>query len=62
MYQRLTEVVDCLEILLSHISDETLGQLQQGLKDALALVEVRTLDHIIVGGANSVSMAERGLL
>ena len=39
MYQRLTEVVDCLEILLSHISDETLGQLQQGLKDALALVE-----------------------
>jgi len=39
MYQRLTEVVDCLEILLSHISDETLGQLQQGLKDALALVK-----------------------
>lgn len=32
------------------------------LKDALALVEVRTLDHIIVGGEATMSFAERGLL
>jgi DNA repair protein RadC len=32
------------------------------LKDALALVEVRTLDHIVVGGNDTVSFAERGLL
>ena len=32
------------------------------LKDALALVDVRTLDHIIVGGDDTVSFAERGLL
>src|SRR5690606_11418433 len=31
------------------------------LKDALALVEVRTLDHIVVGGNDTVSFAERGL-
>lgn len=32
------------------------------LIEALGLIDVRVLDHIIVGGANSVSMAERGLL
>lgn len=32
------------------------------LKDALALVDVRTLDHIIVGGSKASSFAERGLL
>jgi len=32
------------------------------LKDALALVDVRTLDHIVVGGEETVSFAERGLL
>ncbi|MBT7306578.1 MAG: DNA repair protein RadC, partial [Gammaproteobacteria bacterium] len=32
------------------------------LKDALALIEVRVLDHIIVGdGENTTSLAERGL-
>ena len=30
------------------------------LRQALALVDVRLLDHIIVGGAKSMSMAERG--
>jgi DNA repair protein RadC len=28
----------------------------------LALVDVRVIDHIIVGRAESLSMAERGLL
>ncbi|MBN8713853.1 MAG: DNA repair protein RadC [Xanthomonadales bacterium] len=32
------------------------------LKEALALIEVRTLDHIVVGGNDTVSLAERGLL
>jgi len=36
-------------------------QLTQRIKDALALVEVRTLDHVIVGGADTMSFAERGL-
>jgi len=37
-------------------------QITQRLKDALALVEVRTLDHIVVGGESTESFAERGLL
>ena len=32
------------------------------LKQALALVDVRMLDHIVVSGVGSTSMAERGLL
>ena len=32
------------------------------LKDALALVDIRVLDHLVVAGATVVSMAERGLL
>jgi DNA repair protein RadC len=32
------------------------------LKDALALVDIRVLDHIIVGGTTTVSFAERGLI
>lgn len=36
--------------------------LTKTLKDALALVEVKVLDHIIVGGTTAVSFAERGLV
>jgi DNA repair protein RadC len=32
------------------------------LRDALALVDIRVLDHLIVGGARTMSLAERGLL
>jgi DNA repair protein RadC len=32
------------------------------LKEALDLVDIRTLDHFIVGDENVVSFAERGLL
>ena len=32
------------------------------LKDALALVDIRTVDHVIVGGDTTVSLAEKGLL
>ncbi|ELV3004062.1 MULTISPECIES: RadC family protein [Pseudomonadota] len=40
-------------------ADETLTK---RLKDALALVDVRTLDHIIVAGQRTTSFAEQGLL
>jgi len=32
------------------------------LKDALALVDIRVLDHFIIGDGQAVSLAERGLL
>jgi DNA repair protein RadC len=32
------------------------------LKDALDLVDIRVLDHIVIGGASSISFAERGLI
>jgi DNA repair protein RadC len=34
----------------------------QRLRDALALVDVRVLDHIIVGDGGCLSFAERGLI
>lgn len=36
--------------------------LTQSLKQALALVDVRVLDHVIVGGGATCSFAERGML
>ena len=36
--------------------------LTRELKTALALVDVRVIDHFIVAGAESISFAERGLL
>ena len=40
-------------------ADESLTQV---LKNALALVDVRVLDHIVVAGGANVSFAQRGLL
>jgi DNA repair protein RadC len=37
-------------------------RLTQRLKDALALVEIRVLDHVVVGDGYTVSLAERGQL
>jgi DNA repair protein RadC len=37
-------------------------QITVRLKEALALVDVRVLDHIVVGGGDALSLAERGLL
>ena len=37
-------------------------RITQRLKDALALVDVRVLDHLIVSFEGSTSLAERGLL
>ena len=36
--------------------------LTQALKQALALVDVKVLDHFVVAGSGAVSFAERGLL
>ena len=36
--------------------------LTQALKQALVLVDIKTLDHFVVGGVNTISFAERGLL
>lgn len=36
--------------------------LTQSLKNALALIDVRVLDHVVVSAAGCVSFAERGLL
>jgi DNA repair protein RadC len=32
------------------------------LKEALATVDVRLLDHVVVGDGQTVSLAERGVL
>jgi len=37
-------------------------RITQRLKDALALIDVKVLDHFIVGEAAAVSFAERGIL
>lgn len=37
-------------------------QITETLRDALALVDIRVLDHCVVAGASVVSMAERGML
>jgi len=36
--------------------------LTQSLKQALALVDVKVLDHFLVAGSGVMSFAERGLL
>ncbi len=36
--------------------------LTRHLKDALALVDVKVLDHFIIAGTSALSFAERGLL
>lgn len=36
--------------------------LTRRLRDALALIDVRVLDHIIIAGGEAMSFAERGLL
>lgn len=36
--------------------------LTETIKTALAMVDIRVLDHIIVGGLSTVSFAERGLV
>ncbi|MEW8507616.1 MAG: DNA repair protein RadC [Candidatus Thiodiazotropha sp.] len=37
-------------------------QITQRLRDALALVEIRVLDHIVIGEGDAVSLAQRGMI
>lgn len=37
-------------------------QITRKLKDALSLIDIRVLDHMIVGGSDSSSMAELGMI
>jgi DNA repair protein RadC len=37
-------------------------RITERLVNALGLVDIRVLDHIVIGGTDSVSMAERGML
>ena len=60
---------NCGAVILAHnhpsgvpepsTADQTLTR---ALQQALSLIDVRVLDHIVVAGAQSVSFAERGLL
>ena len=49
---------------ISAMARATLNQTREvlALRAALALVDVRVLDHIIVGPGEALSMAERGLM
>ena len=37
-------------------------QITTRIKDALSLLDIRLLDHFIIGGGNCISFAERGYL
>jgi len=69
------EVVKCAlrhnatAVILSHNHPSGVAEPSQAdeiittrLRDALALVDIRVLDHFIVGGDSSCSLAERGLI
>lgn len=58
----------CASVVLAHNHPSGVTEpsrademLTQTLKAALALVDVRVLDHIVVGGGGCISMASRGL-
>ena len=60
---------NCAAMILAHNHPSGLAEpseadkiLTQALKQALALVDVRVLDHFVVGQGAMVSFAERGLL
>jgi DNA repair protein RadC len=60
---------NCAAVILAHNHPSGVAEpsradqaLTRALQSALALVDVRVLDHIVVAGAQTVSFAERGLL
>jgi hypothetical protein len=46
----------------THFAVEFRDAITGRLRDALGLVDIRVLDHIVVGDGACVSFAERGLL
>ena len=60
---------NCAAVILAHNHPSGIAEpsradeaLTRALQAALALVDVKVLDHLVVAGARSVSFAERGLL
>jgi DNA repair protein RadC len=60
---------NCAAVIIAHNHPSGIAEpsradelITQRVKEALALVDIRLLDHIIVGDGASVSLAERGLL
>ncbi len=60
---------NCAAIIIAHNHPSGIAEpsqadelITQRVKDALALVDIRLLDHIIIGDGVSVSLAERGLI
>jgi DNA repair protein RadC len=60
---------NCAAVILAHNHPSGVAEpsradeaLTRALQGALALVDIRVLDHIVVAGSRSVSFAERGLL
>ncbi len=60
---------NCAAVIVAHNHPSGVAEpsradelITQRVKEALALVDIRLLDHIIVGDGASVSLAERGLL
>ena len=62
----LEEITD---VILSHNHPSGVAEpsdpdrcITRQLQEALQLVDVRVLDHVIVGGGHTVSLAERGMI
>ncbi len=60
---------NCAAVLYAHNHPSGIAEpsdadrrLTQRLKDALNLLDIRTLDHFVIGGIEAVSFAERGWL
>jgi DNA repair protein RadC len=60
---------NCAAVILAHNHPSGVAEpsradeaLTRALKGALAMIDVRVLDHIVVAGKDSTSFAERGLL
>ncbi len=60
---------NCAAIIIAHNHPSGIAEpsqadelITQRVKEALALVDIRLLDHIIIGDGVSVSLAERGML
>ena len=66
---KLALKLNAASVILSHNHPSGIPEPSQSdvkvtkrLVDALALVDVRVLDHIVIGGSEHVSFAERGLI
>ena len=69
MFGMTRDVMKSRRMILAHNHPSGIAEpsradelITQRVKEALALVDIRLLDHIIVGDGASVSLAERGLL